>query len=74
MIILIAAFIFLLFIGAYILLTAAVIHHLRQYTLPGWTAARFVVPFFFFLSLALFAYAVYFFFTTPWNLLAAPSI
>lgn len=34
----------------------------RKYTLPGWTAARLVVPAFILASLALFAFAAYFLF------------
>lgn len=63
----IAGSIFFAFTITYALLSAAVFYHLFQYTLPGWTAARIVVPIFLVLSAALFLLTVYFFFGTPWE-------
>lgn len=60
---------FIAFIAVYGFLTAAVFHHLYHYTMPGWTAVRFIVPLFFFLSAIFFAFATYFFFTAPWQML-----
>ncbi|MDO8560911.1 MAG: hypothetical protein Q7R91_01710 [bacterium] len=66
---LIAAGVFMAFAGVYAFLTAAVIHHLYHYTMAGWTAVRFVVPIFFFLSAIFFAFATYFFLHFPWQAL-----
>ena len=62
--------VFLFFALGYILLTAAVFYHLYHYTLPGWNAAKIVIPIFLLLSVALFITAAYFFFITPWNQLS----
>lgn len=34
----------ILFVAVDIAISAAVIYHLRRYTLPGWNAARVAVP------------------------------
>jgi len=53
---------FLAFVAVDGYLVAAVLYHLRQYTLPGWNAARVVMPVFIILSLTLLALASYFLF------------
>ncbi len=58
---------FVFFALGYILLTAAVFYHLYQYTLPGWSAVKVVMPAFLLLSAILFILAAYFFLITPWN-------
>ncbi|MFY9461931.1 MAG: hypothetical protein WAP51_01880 [Candidatus Sungiibacteriota bacterium] len=63
----IAGTIFAVFVLVYAFLVASVLYHLRQYTLPGWTATRIVVPIFFIISTIFLAFATYFFFTTSWE-------
>ncbi|MBI2639693.1 MAG: hypothetical protein HYW90_02255 [Candidatus Sungbacteria bacterium] len=62
--ILILASIFSLFALVYALIAGAVLYHLWHYTLPGWTAARFVVPTFLVISTFFFILAAYFLFST----------
>lgn len=62
--------IFIIFIGLWIFFTAAVIFHLRKYTLPGWSAPKLVLPIFFVLSAILFLFALYFFFRIPLSTVA----
>lgn len=50
---------FLLFILADALLSAAVIYHLRQYTMPGWTVARAAVSLYLILAAIFLGIAVY---------------
>ncbi len=56
---------FIAFVIADVYLVAAVFYHLRQYTLPGWDAARVIMPLYIFLSLALLLLAVYYFRQIP---------
>ena len=63
----IAGTVFVAFILVYAFLAGSVLYHLRQYTLPGWNAARIIVPIFFILSAIFLAFATYFFFTVPWE-------
>lgn len=60
--------VFLLFIIVYFSVSAAVVYHLYHYTLPGWSAARVVLPSFFIISALLFGLAAYFFLTIPLGL------
>lgn len=50
---------FLIFLAANIYLAAAAFWHLRHYTLPGWNAAKIVVPLFIGLTLILLGFASY---------------
>ncbi|GEM_PF-3283141 len=50
--------------SADIFFSLAVIRNLRKYTLPGWTAARIVVPLYVGLSGLFFGFALYFLFHT----------
>lgn len=47
------------FLAAETFFSAAVIHHLRSYTLPDWTAPRIVIPSFLALLLLFLGLAVY---------------
>lgn len=48
-----------LFAAVHIFFSAAVIFHLRRYTLPGWSAPRIIIPLYCILSLLLFGFALY---------------
>lgn len=48
---------FVAFVAVDLFLAAAVIYHLRQYTLPGWNAAKVVIPTYIVLSLMFLAAA-----------------
>ncbi|MBI2055501.1 MAG: hypothetical protein HYT42_01270 [Candidatus Sungbacteria bacterium] len=50
---------FLIFLAADIYFATAAFWHLRQYTLPGWNAARIVMPLFVLISLLLIGFASY---------------
>ncbi|MEK7108642.1 MAG: hypothetical protein AAB844_00820 [Patescibacteria group bacterium] len=57
---------FLAVVAADALLSAAVIYHLRQYTLPGWTAAKLVIPLYLILASLLLIVALAYFLRVPW--------
>ena len=57
----------IVFIATDAFIAAAVIWHLHKYTLPGWTAAKAVVPAYLGLSLTLLALALYSFLRIPWS-------
>ena len=67
--------IFSILLAIYMILYAifswAVLHHLFQYTLPGWRMHKLVIPSFFALSFVFFIFAVYFFLKIPWNELSS---
>ena len=52
--------IFILFVFADAFLSGSVIHHLRAYSLPGWTLAKIIVPVHLGLSLLFLSLALYF--------------
>lgn len=56
------ALFFIAVAAADIFISACAVRIVRKYALPGWTAARLVVPAFILASLALFAFAGYFLF------------
>lgn len=56
---------FLIFVAGDLFFAAAVIHHLRSYTLPSWIMAKFVVLIYLALSFLFLAFAVYFFLRIP---------
>lgn len=58
---------FLIFSGGWLFFALSVIYHLRQYSLPGWTAPRFVVPVFVGVAVLLFSTALYFLFSIPYS-------
>ena len=60
-----ASIIFIIFTLLYGLLTAAIIYHLRQYTLPGHTTPRMVLTIFLFLASLLWLFALFFLFQIP---------
>lgn len=49
---------FIAFVVADAFLSASVIHHLRRYSLPGWTLTRIVIPIYLGLQALLLALAV----------------
>ncbi len=53
---------FMLFILADALLSAAVIYHLRQFTMPGWTLGRTVIGLYLILAAIFLATAAYYVF------------
>jgi len=50
---------FVIFVAADIFFAAAVLYHLRQYTLPGWNAAKVVIPAYVGLSLLFLGLAIW---------------
>lgn len=62
---------FVVFAVLYASFSAAIIYHLRAYTLPGWNAGRVSITVFLLFSILLFLLAVYFFFQIPWDRIAA---
>ncbi len=52
---------FILFVLADAILSAAVIYHLRQYTMPGWTIARAAIASYLILAGLFLGVAVYYF-------------
>lgn len=61
----VAAIIFILFTLCYGFFSAAVIYHLRQYTLPGYPLPRIMITSFLFLSFLFWSFALYFLFRIP---------
>lgn len=55
-----AVIIFILFTSLYALFAAAIIYHLRQYTLPGRHVPHIVMVIFLFLSALFWLFALYF--------------
>jgi len=60
---------FYIFLSIFIAFTAiwgffatSTIYHLKQYSLPGWSAYKLAMPTFFLISAAFFGFAVYFLF------------
>ncbi len=53
---------FITVVAADVFLATSAIRILRRYALPGWTAARLVIPIFIFVSLVFLIFAVYFLF------------
>lgn len=61
----IATIFFVIFTAGYALAAAAVIYHLRQYTLPGHKGPQTAISIFIFLSFFFWLLALYFLFTLP---------
>lgn len=57
--------VFILVIALDVFFSAAIIYHLRHFTLPGWTAARIAVPVYLALAAIFFGLALYSFLTIP---------
>lgn len=58
---------FIVFVAANLFFSAAVVYHLRQYTLPGWNAARIILPIYGVLSLFFLGIALYSFLHVPFT-------
>lgn len=50
----------ILFVAVDLFLAVSAFYHLRQYTLPGWNAAKVVIPTYLILSLVFLGAAVYY--------------
>lgn len=57
----------------YVFFAAAIVYHLRVYTLPGWSLGRIGIMVFIGASILLFASAAYAFLQVPWDLYALPG-
>lgn len=57
---------FLAVVAADAFVSAAVIYHLRQYTLPDWTAAKLVIPLYAVLAAFILTVALVYFLRVPW--------
>ena len=57
----------MVFVAVDALVATAVLWHLSKYTLPGWTAAKAVVPAYLVLEMALLAMALYSFLKISWS-------
>jgi hypothetical protein len=64
----IAAIAYLVFLGAYVLFSAAILYHLRQYTLPDQTASRTAISTYVILSVLFFGIAAFYLFQIPTSL------
>ena len=64
---LIALIIFIVFTLFFGLLSAAIIYHLKQYTLPGQTLPRLVISLFLFFTILFWLFALYFLLKIPAN-------
>lgn len=51
----------------YVFFAAAIVYHLRAYSLPGWSVGRIGVILFILISLVLFAFAAAAFLRVPWD-------
>ena len=58
-------FFFIAFVAADAFFSAAVIYHLRTFTLPGWSAPRVVIPVYIALALLFVGLALRAFFRIP---------
>jgi len=54
--------IFVIFTAIWGFFATSTIYHLKQYSLPGWSAYKIAMPVFFIISAAFFGFAVYFLF------------